>query len=220
MTEAEWLTFSNPLTMIEGMRKGSDRKLRLFSCAFCRSVWNQLVENRSQTAIEVAESFADGALGDAELEIALREANLSYTAGNIASACAALCAEPYDPRSKPEYFPDDEFYDGFANARDVVLYATDSFTELSNLLREIFGNPFRPVAFSPSWSTSTVTNLAQSVYEDRHLPSGLFDNQRMGVLADALEEAGCDNADILGHLRAGVNHVRGCWAVDLILGKE
>ena len=89
-----------------------------------------------------------------------------------------------------------------------------------HVLRDIFGNPFRPVTFNAAWRTSTVTNLAQAIYDDRLLPSGLFDNQRLGVLADALEEAGCDNADILGHLRGGGEHVRGCHVIDLILGKE
>jgi hypothetical protein len=88
------------------------------------------------------------------------------------------------------------------------------------MLRDIVGNPFRPVSLNPSWLTATVTRLAQAIYDNRELPSGLFDNQRMGVLADALEEAGCDNADILDHLRGGGEHVRGCWPIDLLLGKE
>jgi hypothetical protein len=88
------------------------------------------------------------------------------------------------------------------------------------LLQDIFGNPFRPVTFCPAWRSSTATKLAQTIYDDRIMPSGLFDNQRMGILADALEEAGCDNRDILEHCRNGGEHVRGCWVVDLVLGKE
>jgi hypothetical protein len=80
------------------------------------------------------------------------------------------------------------------------------------------GNPFRPVALNPSWLTPTVTSLAQAIYDNRQLPSGHFDN--MGVLADALEEAGCDNADLLNHCRSAGPHVRGCWPVDLLLGKS
>jgi hypothetical protein len=91
---------------------------------------------------------------------------------------------------------------------------------ITPLFRDIFGNPFRPVTFNAAWRTSTVTNLAAAIYEDRHLPSGLFDNQRMAVLADALEDAGCDSTDILGHLRGGGEHVRGCHVIDLVLGKE
>jgi hypothetical protein len=87
-------------------------------------------------------------------------------------------------------------------------------------LRDIFSNPFRPITLDDSWLTPTVTNLAQAIYDARQLPSGLFDNQRLGVLADALEDAGCNNADILGHLRGSGEHVRGCWVVDLVLGRK
>jgi hypothetical protein len=90
---------------------------------------------------------------------------------------------------------------------------------LTGLFRDIFGNPFGPLILDHSWATSTVASLAESVYHDRQLPSGLFDIHRLGVLADALEEAGCDNGDILDHLRGGGEHVRGCWVVDQLLGK-
>jgi hypothetical protein len=82
-----------------------------------------------------------------------------------------------------------------------------------DLLREIVGNPFRPVIFDPSWRTPTINALAQAAYDDR-----TFD--RLPILADALEDAGCADPDILGHLRGPGPHVRGCWAVDLILGKQ
>jgi hypothetical protein len=82
------------------------------------------------------------------------------------------------------------------------------------LLRDIFGNPFRPVAIDPAWVTSTVVALARGIYDDR-----AFD--RMPILADALEDAGCDHSDILTHCRdPEAMHVRGCWAIDLVLGKE
>jgi hypothetical protein len=75
------------------------------------------------------------------------------------------------------------------------------------------GTPFRPVSVDPAWPTSTVIALAQGIYDQ-----WAFD--RMPILADALEEAGCTNADILDHCRGPGPHVRGCWAVDLLLGKE
>jgi hypothetical protein len=81
------------------------------------------------------------------------------------------------------------------------------------LLRDIFGNPFRPVALDPSWLTSTVVALAEGIYQDR-----AFD--RMPILADALQDAGCDNEAILNHCRQPGEHVRGCWVVDLVLAKE
>jgi hypothetical protein len=82
-----------------------------------------------------------------------------------------------------------------------------------HLIREIFGNPFRPVIFDPSWLTPTVTAIAQTIYDDRRFADLPF-------LADALEEAGCDNAEILHHCRGTEFHSRGCWVVDLVLGKE
>jgi hypothetical protein len=88
-----------------------------------------------------------------------------------------------------------------------------------HLVREVFGNPFRPVSLSPTWRTPQVVALAQADYEQRELPAGTLDPARLAVLADALEEAGCDQADLLGHLRGPGPHVRGCWAVDLLLGK-
>ena len=83
------------------------------------------------------------------------------------------------------------------------------------LLHDIFGNPFHPLFVDPAlltWSAATIPKLAQGIYTDR-----AFD--RLPILADALEDAGCDNADILAHCRSGGEHVRGCWVVDLILGK-
>jgi hypothetical protein len=90
-----------------------------------------------------------------------------------------------------------------------------------DFLHDLFGPlPFRPVPFALAWLTPTVRNLAQAAYDNRTLPAGTLDSARLSVLADALEEAGCDNADILTHCRQPGEHVRGCWAVDLILGKE
>jgi hypothetical protein len=83
---------------------------------------------------------------------------------------------------------------------------------LASLLRDIFGNPFRPTALDPSWRTSAVTALASQMYESR-------DFANMPILADALEDAGCDNADIIAHCHGAGPHVRGCWVVDLVLGK-
>jgi hypothetical protein len=82
----------------------------------------------------------------------------------------------------------------------------------THLLRDFFGNPFRPVTAHPSWLTSTVVSLAEGIYAER-----AFD--RLPILADALQDAGCENADILTHCRSDGPHVRGCWVVDLLLGK-
>ena len=93
----------------------------------------------------------------------------------------------------------------------------DTATLLQNSttrLRDVVGNPFRPVTFSPSWRTDTAVSLARQMYESREFGA-------MPILADALQDAGCDNDAILTHCRdASATHVRGCWVVDLVLGKE
>ena len=110
-------------------------------------------------------------------------------------------------------------YDRLAYAREVrhaareVAAASAERSAQCKILRDIVGNPFRPVTFDPEWRTSTVTALAQQMYDSR-------DFTAMPILADALQDAGCENADILDHCRGPGPHVRGCWVVDLVLGKE
>jgi hypothetical protein len=106
----------------------------------------------------------------------------------------------------------DKPYDWHEEAQEPELVAQ------AELVRDIFGNLFRPVVLDPSWLTRIVVSLARSAYDDRILPSGELDPQRLTILADALEEAGCADAMILGHLRGPGQHVRGCWLVDLCLG--
>jgi hypothetical protein len=86
----------------------------------------------------------------------------------------------------------------------------------SSLLRDVVGNPFRLIAFDPTWlawNGGTVPKLAQAIYDERRFAD-------LPILADALEEAGCSEPAILSHCRSDGQHVRGCWVVDLLLGKE
>jgi hypothetical protein len=90
------------------------------------------------------------------------------------------------------------------------------------LIREVFGNPFRPVQVPPAllcWCEGIVLKLATAIYDERSLPAGTLDAERLSILADALEEAGA-SGELVGHLRSAGPHVRGCWALDLILGKQ
>ncbi|MCE9566324.1 MAG: hypothetical protein K8U57_30235 [Planctomycetes bacterium] len=83
-----------------------------------------------------------------------------------------------------------------------------------DLLRDIFGSPFRSIPFRRRWRTDTVLAIAKQMYESR-------DFSAMPILADALQDAGCDNEDVLMHCRdANGVHVRGCWVVDMVLGKS
>jgi len=88
------------------------------------------------------------------------------------------------------------------------------------LVRCLFGNPLMPVSLDPASRTPAVVSLAQAAYDERILPAGTLDPARLAVLADALEDAGCSDADLLSHLRGSGPHVRGCWVVDLLLEKE
>jgi hypothetical protein len=128
---------------------------------------------------------------------------LDRQAGNFGGA--ALCHFPTD-RDAPDY----------------KAYRKRGLWQ-AGVLRCVFGPlPFRPVSLDPAvlaWRDATVVHLARAAYDEK-LPAGTLDNGRLAVLADALEEAGCTDADILGHCRSGGEHVRGCWVVDLLLGKS
>jgi hypothetical protein len=107
-------------------------------------------------------------------------------------------------------------WEGIAYARH-VFDMTNPLTEPAwgsiEPIRDLFGNPFRPVTVDPAWLTRNVIAIAEGIYEDR-----AFDG--MPILADDLEESGCDDAEILDHCRSPAEHVRGCWVIDAILGKE
>ena len=128
-----------------------------------------------------------------------------------------------------EYVRDRALNEGRYSVQNVPvnldLFQTDQHraTQVS-LLRCIFGNPYRPKKVDASWlswNDRAIPRAAAAAYEERSLPSGHLDNARLAVIADMLEEAGCRDDEVLGHLRkADAVHVRGCWCVDLLLGKE
>jgi len=103
--------------------------------------------------------------------------------------------------------------------RDRAVAAAAERAAQAAALRDILGNPFRAVALDRAWLTPQVVALAQAAYDQRTLPAGTLDSARFAVLADALDEAGCTKADVLDHLRGSGPHVRGCWALDLLLGR-
>jgi hypothetical protein len=116
-----------------------------------------------------------------------------------------------------------------ADAMTAALSASESVAEVEevaqcDLLRDIVGNPFRVTShIAPAWlrwNDKTIPRLAWAIYEERSLPTGLLDMVRVSVLADAMEDAGCSDAEMLGHLRGPGPHIWGCWLLDSILGKE
>jgi hypothetical protein len=220
--------------------KVDERKLRLFACACCRRIWPLLTNEASRKVVETAERFADGVSAIDELAAAhtvaerlvetlsgvtmwdcgwavertsrterLTTGILEEAAQNAAWSPAGLL----EVNAAARLAPDNLTRGGRSAAQRV--YARERAAQ-SQMLRDIFGNPFRLVAVDltwPAWNDGTVRRIAQAIYDER-----AFD--RMPILADALEDAGCDSADILNHCRSGSEHVRGCWVVDLLLGKS
>jgi hypothetical protein len=225
MTEAEWLACNDPRPMLEFLgRKTSRRKLRLFASGCARRVAHHLADPRSHCALDVAERYADrgkrgpptrNQLQKAELEAYAVARSLNGTPNfwlwNAAQAATEVAS-----------------FSAFRAAEGAAAQAAFSFGRReaeeravqASLLRCVFGSPFRPCRFDDVTRTAAITSLAEAVYAERELPSCHLDSSRLAVLSDALEETGCTDADILSHLRSPVLHVRGCWPLDLILGKS
>jgi hypothetical protein len=220
MTEADWLTCSHPESMLnflsrESMarRRTSDRKLRLFAVACCRRIWQLIAGAHSQRAVTVGERLADGQAEEWELEDAYDMARLiwnnqEFDGNDEAYEAAFWAAEPVATGAA--------LHGAGMAARAIGVDGASIKTEeaaQAALIREIFGNPFRSrPRVKTAWRTDTVTVLARQMYESR-------DFSAMPILADALQDAGCANDDILNHCRGLGPHVRGCWVVDLVLGK-
>jgi hypothetical protein len=236
MTEAEWLNATDPEPIIAFLTEsGKERKLRLFNCACCRRIWPFLVEE-SRRQVEATEQCADGLLSAEEAEVSGKASydsvvKLSETVDmDTVLYATQTIANVTDPTGAKYVSSGVVTTVGVhavpGDVRDREPHDEAAFTEAAtphwegerlahvSLLRDIFGNPFRSVEFDAEWRTSTAVLLAKQMYESR-------DFDAMPILADALQDAGCDNADILSHCRdANGVHVRGCWVVDLVLGKQ
>jgi hypothetical protein len=202
------------------------------------------LSHRGKQAVESAEAFSDGQLSEESLRV-LWEQN--YEDADVLVICSSEedgerandTSRAFNRAAARAASPNGASYDrhrfgAFAAALSMAKKPNKeapweptgnaplrSFaSEQARVMRDIVGNPFGPIDIDRTWRTPTVTSLATAIYEERQLPSGLFDNSRLAILADALEETGCDNAGILDHLRNGGDHVRGCHVIDLILGKE
>lgn len=202
MTEAEWLSCDHPILLMRELDGAfSARKFRLLrGRTMQRHAGTDL---QCSAAVEVYERFADGEATEEQLERA-REVLRS-----VGGTCASIVARGLVPDGTPV---SRAAWDGYLARAAQRGEAPPANPEQCALIRDIFGNPFRRVTFSPEWRTDTAVALARQMYESR-------DFGAMPILADALQEAGCDNEDILAHCRGPGPHVRGCWVVDLVLGK-
>lgn len=243
MTEAEWLRCRDPFTLLAWVRRLADgRRWRLFNVACCRRVESLLNQPRDLDYLVNMEHFADRTTANPTPAVEALARAASKTSLNAfprrvappgtwwlvsdyldcvgrvravraVAACARMSAEAcwesliayrYTRRWRNR---DEE------RKREAKEARFHERVARANLVRDIFGNPFRPATFDLAWRTSTVVTLASQMYGSR-------DFGAMPILADALQDAGCDNEDVLNHCRGPGPHVRGCWVVDLVLGKE
>jgi hypothetical protein len=227
MTEAEWLALDDPIPMLEFFRdKASDRKLRLFAVAYCRNQMDQTSPKWLRQLVNTLEGYTEGTRHQIKLfskynkaferlqrlrradsplpGVPARHAALTRRERVRHLEALVVACGPSDPQI------------AIGSILSSIRRSPDlDSTQLQGIafLRDIFGNPFRPISFNSSWLTSTVTALAQQMYDSR-------DFSAMPILADALQDASCDNEDILNHCRGPGPHVRGCFLVDLLLGRE
>jgi hypothetical protein len=214
MNEDQWLSRTDPTAMLEFLQvrgQASERKLRLFACACCRGIWHLLSDQCSRRAVEVVERFADG---QATPQSFRKWHWAAYEAYELTGGAA------YAPYAAGHRIADFAALDAAVAAAE----AGQGMASQCNLLRDIVANPFRAApAIDPAWlawNDGSVTKLAEAAYEHRSLPDGTPERDRLAVLADALEEAGCADEAMWGHLCGPGSHVRGCWALDLLLGNS
>ena len=237
VTEAEWKACTDPGPMLEFLRgKASDRKLLLFACGCCHRLWHLLLDERSRLAVKVTERFADGTATSQDQEQAF-QANWDFNEGMEGDSGLAAIAAHSAACSRLKTPPQFEIHP-LENANSASRWAAhavaspkadrisvdDEFHDLvpwvsertaqAALLRCIIGPlPFRPVLLPSALLSSNLIALTQGIYADRRF-------EAIPVLADALEEAGCYDAEIMNHCRELRPHSRGCWVVDLLLAKE
>ncbi len=218
MTEAEWLEGESAGQMIEHVKRTAGlspsargRKYRFAAIAMLQGLPAGEVPAALAPILEAAEQLCDGRCSLADLDRTVGAAGL-YTRSDVHPnwGLVAACLGGADGLTCLR---------GVAGATQVLgrplvpgALRLPFVAVQCRILREIFGNPFRPVAFSPDWRTDTAVLLARQMHDSR-------DFSAMPILADALQDAGCDNEGILAHCRDPKQiHVRGCWVVDLVLG--
>lgn len=225
------------LSALRRKTKPSARKLRLFAVAGCRCL-DAFLDERARQALNVAERFADEVATTDELAAVHQTTLVTNRPRPRRRTFAERQAAAYDDTITSHA------WDGIEGATRLdqaiptrVMFAAQVLelvpptsprgaafdpVVLAGIFRDIFGNPFRSVTLDHAWLTwndGTVPKLAQAIYDERGLPSGHLDSGRLAILADALEDSGCTDKDILEHCRGPGPHVRGFWVVDLLLGK-
>jgi hypothetical protein len=220
MTEAEWLVCDKPEQMLLALQDwASERRFRLFTCACLRRIWHLLAAGAQREAILLAEKYTDEERDKERVTSAGRAADEERDKEREMSAGRAAW-------ETPDYFWSNVCYDltygnGWTAASRVenvlakhpMCSRDERRIEHLALIRCIFGNPFRSAVLNSSWLTSTVRSLARGISTENAFSA-------VPILADALQDAGCANEDILNHCRSEGLHGRGCWVLDLLLDNE
>jgi hypothetical protein len=236
MTEADWLTDTNPAYLMRQVRSRPWRKRCLYICACWGTVRDLLISENSRTALQSLQALTEaeppfntfvaveGILLSIGLDETQRAWHAPFTLDGDRLRAADLAAGAAGDRDDGEAYQEWNRISGERkDASDMAGAAWNQLGRgLCGLARCVFGNPFRPApAVDPAWLTwngGTVRKLT-SAYADA-LPESTLEPAQLTVLADALEDAGCTDAELLSHLRGRGPHVRGCWALDLVLGKK
>jgi hypothetical protein len=233
VTESEWLTCDDPDRLLAwlGERLGA-RKAVLFACACCRAQLWRFADPRSRAAVEAAESFADEAVVSDALRTAAADADAAWSR---AVSSSRATASPLTNAGKVTALAASKLLAPFRQAELNIATILNAASQTAAFVRmgvkrtkpaqaafllDLVGNPFHAAAIETRSQTPTVLSLAVAADEERTMPVGTLDPVRLSILADALEDAGCSGAELLDHLRSPGPHVRGCWALDLILGKQ
>jgi hypothetical protein len=218
MTEGEWLSSESPDVLLKWLNKSkrhrpSVRKLGLFGCACARRLGERRGEERLATGLTLAERMAEGNYNKNDWRSFIRDVDggPEERLGHI-GAWAVHVVTPGN-WCVPE-----------TAARSLAGYVAAELGKgepavQCRLLREVIGNPYRPITLPPAWRGAAIVGLAEAAYLDCQLPGAPLNRARLGVLADALEEAGAD-AGVVAHFRGPEDHVRGCHVLDATLGKK
>ena len=249
LTADQWHAAADPAALLRHLRqhralhraRGHRRKLRLLACAAARAVWPMLPDDAVRAVVAAAERHADtelrraalraahdtaadrrpesllGLVGDtvqtvlAAFGLSSPDWNRGREAGLIAEAVAAPQVGPRRALAALRAAARVAVAGTGERTNDPVFRAAGEHQ--CRLVRDLFGDPFAPpVEFDPRWRTAAVLGLARAAHAE-----GAFD--RLPILADALEEAGCGVPAVLDHCRGGGPHARGCWVVDGLLGR-
>jgi hypothetical protein len=218
MTEAEWLAEEDVGKMLRTpIIADAARKKRLFAIACCWKRERWFPDQLLRVVLNKAELIADGRTVRKELDwwrkrarrVLLPKPMFSTRHNEAVISCTSVLSASDASCDTGLFYPYNEYPPNKYRFKQLFKVRFSH----RELFRDIFGNPFHQLTFNPSWLTSTVLALANGIYQEK-----AFD--RMPILADALQDAGCDNEDVLNHCRQPGEHVRGCWVIDSVTGRK